>query len=153
MRFLIFGLLISTLSRTALSEEPWSVSPLQPVIVKTYQTQKVTPLPQTSKALRYYQKYISSFDGPKCHLRPTCSGYAAQALHEHGPFIGIVLTADRLMHENSKANILSLTHNHPFIQDWQIGPYREQWDSASEYYGFRAYFKDSVKTNTLWWND
>ena len=66
MRFLIFGLLISTLSitaNTAKAEEPWSVSPLEPVIVKTYQTKKITPAQKTSMALHYYQKYISSFDG------------------------------------------------------------------------------------------
>ena len=32
-------------------------------------------------------------------MYPTCSQYSVQAIHEHGPLIGIVMTADRLIHE------------------------------------------------------
>ncbi len=32
-------------------------------------------------------------------MYPTCSAYARQALHKHGPLLGIFMTADRLIHE------------------------------------------------------
>lgn len=51
-------------------------------------------------AVRFFQKYISPVDGPRCPMYPTCSAYARQALAKHGPWIGSMLTVDRLLHEN-----------------------------------------------------
>ncbi len=51
------------------------------------------------QAVRNFQTYISPLDGPRCPMYPTCSAYARQALHKHGPLLGIFMTADRLIHE------------------------------------------------------
>lgn len=54
------------------------------------------PLQQT---VRWFQKFLSPIDGPRCPMYPTCSAYSLQALHKHGPAIGTFLTVDRLYRE------------------------------------------------------
>lgn len=49
--------------------------------------------------VKFFQHYISRVDGPRCPMYPTCSAYALQALHRHGPLTGTFLTVDRLLHE------------------------------------------------------
>jgi len=58
--------------------------------------------------VRFFQRFISPVDGPRCRMYPTCSGYALQALDRHGPFLGTLLTVDRLLHEGSPEE-----HRHP----------------------------------------
>ena len=48
-------------------------------------------------AIRFFQEYISPADGPRCQFSPTCSAYGHQAIHRHGPWLGVLMTADRLM--------------------------------------------------------
>lgn len=52
------------------------------------------------QAVHFFQSYISPIDGPRCPMYPTCSAYSRQALAKHGPWIGAMLTVDRLIHEN-----------------------------------------------------
>lgn len=46
--------------------------------------------------IRLYQLWISPLLGPRCRFIPSCSAYAAEALHRHGPWRGGWLTARRL---------------------------------------------------------
>lgn len=46
--------------------------------------------------IRTYQREISPRRGPCCHFTPTCSEYAAQALHTHGARRGSWLAIKRL---------------------------------------------------------
>lgn len=50
-------------------------------------------------AVRWFQKYISPVDGPRCPMYPTCSSYSLQALRKHGPLLGVFQTVDRLYRE------------------------------------------------------
>jgi uncharacterized protein len=43
-----------------------------------------------------YRMLISPLFAPVCRFEPTCSEYALDALHAHGPIKGIALTAKRL---------------------------------------------------------
>jgi len=54
-------------------------------------------------AVKAYQRTISQVDGDRCPSYPTCSAYAVEALKEHGPFLGSVLTAGRLLSEADEA--------------------------------------------------
>jgi hypothetical protein len=133
------------------AEEPWSVNPVSPTIVKADEK----PLHQHKKSsggLAFYQKYISSFDGPRCSLSPTCSGYAAQSFERFGFFMGLVLTADRLMHEGDKVDWLKVIPLDPRYEGWQIGATIYDWVWASRLFGRRPYFADSVYSNSYWWN-
>ncbi len=47
--------------------------------------------------VRFFQDWISPIDGSRCSFSPTCSHYGYRAVQDHGPLLGIVLTADRLM--------------------------------------------------------
>ena len=46
--------------------------------------------------VRVYQVTLSPFLGGQCRYHPTCSHYAVQALHEHGPIRGTILTVTRI---------------------------------------------------------
>ncbi|OGP49898.1 MAG: hypothetical protein A2Y79_02865 [Deltaproteobacteria bacterium RBG_13_43_22] len=46
-----------------------------------------------------YQKLLSPVLASQCPMQPSCSAYAKQALYEYGPFLGLLLTVDRLFHE------------------------------------------------------
>jgi putative membrane protein insertion efficiency factor len=46
--------------------------------------------------IHLYRMLISPLFAPVCRFEPTCSEYALDALHIHGPIKGIALTAKRL---------------------------------------------------------
>jgi putative membrane protein insertion efficiency factor len=46
--------------------------------------------------IHLYRMLISPLFAPVCRFEPTCSEYALDALHVHGPIKGIALTARRL---------------------------------------------------------
>ena len=46
--------------------------------------------------IHVYRLFISPLFAPVCRFQPTCSEYALDALHTHGPIRGIALTARRL---------------------------------------------------------
>lgn len=52
------------------------------------------------KAIRFYQKYISSNTAPKCKYYPTCSHYAIEAIETHGAFKGFFLSIWRILRCN-----------------------------------------------------
>lgn len=53
------------------------------------------------KLVRFYQKHLSHLKGePTCRFHPTCSQYAIDAITEWGVFIGIGLTAWRILRCN-----------------------------------------------------
>ncbi len=49
--------------------------------------------------IRFFQKYLSPVDGPKCPHYPTCSEFCRQAILRYGPVHGVLMTADRLSRE------------------------------------------------------
>lgn len=62
------------------------------------QDDSLNPLVQ---GIRFFQRYISVVDSPRCPMYPTCSAYALQALDKHGPLLGSFITVDRLLHETN----------------------------------------------------
>ena len=90
---LIVPLLIGSFNAIADDWGPWEASDSGP---RQTTRPAVGPLDQ---AVRNFQKYISPLDGARCPMYPTCSDYARQALHKHGPLLGVFMTADRLLHE------------------------------------------------------
>lgn len=49
------------------------------------------------RLVRLYQFTLSPYVGGACRFSPTCSDYAIEALHRHGPWRGSVLTVRRLL--------------------------------------------------------
>lgn len=50
-------------------------------------------------AIELFQKRISPIEGPRCGFSPSCSAFGHQAVREHGPVRGVMMTADRLMRD------------------------------------------------------
>ncbi|RME51823.1 MAG: membrane protein insertion efficiency factor YidD [Deltaproteobacteria bacterium] len=89
---------------------PWSTDPRHPVIPVRRGMRRAT-LPKEPLtflhypllwALTLYQKVISPADGATCRMYPTCSAYARDAIHAHGPFLGFVMAAERVMRSHSE---------------------------------------------------
>lgn len=59
---------------------------------------KITSLLSTLFLLfiRLYRITLSPFVGQHCRFEPSCSHYAEDAIHEHGPIKGFLLTTHRL---------------------------------------------------------
>jgi len=76
----------------------------------------------------FYKKYIGPVDGSNCPSYPTCSQYSLNAIRKHGVLIGLIMTADRLMHE---------------YDEIRIAPLVKVNDSRQAY--------DPVENNDFWW--
>jgi uncharacterized protein len=50
-----------------------------------------------SLPIRLYRVLISPLLPASCRFQPTCSAYALEALHEHGPLKGLYLAARRIL--------------------------------------------------------
>lgn len=46
--------------------------------------------------IRFYQLAISPWLAPRCRFAPTCSSYAIEAVHKHGPLKGGWLAVRRV---------------------------------------------------------
>lgn len=136
---LTFLLLLFVPSTHAGQWEPWSVSPDAPALLSpadrgTKINRRSEP-PSDSVAatpflwlLTFYQKTIGAVNSGRCPMYPTCSQYSVQAIRKHGPAIGIVMTADRFIHELDEQNFAPLV---------KIGD--------------RYRFSDPVQNNDFWW--
>lgn len=131
------------------AEEPWSVSANAPAFKKIFKSGHHQS--NDNKMLYIYQKFISSFDGPRCQLHPTCSGYAHLCFKKYGPFVGMMMATDRLIHESNKINWLNLSPLKPQVHDWQVGPGRIDWFWASRHFKTPLSFRDSLEANSFWW--
>ncbi len=79
--------------------------------------------------VRFFQRYVSPVDGPRCPMYPTCSAYALQALDRHGPLLGVMMTVDRLYRESDPRE-----HRHPLRK-----------------YG-RTRYHDPIENNDFWFS-
>lgn len=118
--------------------DPWSVSEDAPAML-TQADRRTSPVPLTRPErtvaatpflwlLTFYQKTIGPVNSGRCPMYPTCSQYSVEAIRKHGPVAGIVMTADRIIHELDEQNYA------PLIK-----------------VGSRYRFADPVRNNDFWW--
>ena len=50
-----------------------------------------------SAPIHFYRRFISPLSPPACRFQPTCSAYALEALHTHGPVRGLALAIKRVL--------------------------------------------------------
>lgn len=139
----ILSVLVLSLAfaQTAYAEPwgPWSTSTDAPVILSAADREPVRldnpeqpahPVAATPFLwlLTFYQKVIGPVNGGRCPMYPTCSQYSVQAIRKHGPIVGIIMTADRLIHERDEQGYA------PLIK-----------------VGSRYRFDDPVRNNDFWW--
>ena len=48
-------------------------------------------------ALTLYRRTVSPINPDRCGFMPSCSVYGSLAVQEHGPILGVLMTADRLL--------------------------------------------------------
>jgi putative membrane protein insertion efficiency factor len=113
---------------------PWSSNEKAPVVgskESTYaQTISSAENPFSRfliSSVRFFQKRISPIDGDRCSMAPTCSHYSLRAIQKHGPLLGFMMSADRIVHEYEEQRFV------PAI-----------WDGRS----YRFY--DPVENNDFW---
>ena len=118
---------------------PWSISDDGPVMT-TAADRRTAPSvkperPESSIAatpflwlLSFYQGTVGPVASGRCPMYPTCSQYSVEAIRKHGPFTGIVMTADRIIHELD-----------------------EQGEAPLVKVGNRYRYADPVKYNDFWW--
>ncbi len=80
--------------------------------------------------LSFYRNVISPLDGNRCSMAPTCSLYSHQALQRHGLLMGVLLTADRLLHEGDEIGRVPKTEERGEVL-----------------------YLDPLEANTYWWPD
>lgn len=80
--------------------------------------------------IQFYRDYISSVDGDRCAMYPTCSQYCMEAIKKHGSLLGWIMCSDRLMRDGGDETKLSTP----------------VWINGKR----RSY--DPVKNNDFWWH-
>ncbi|MBN1957977.1 MAG: membrane protein insertion efficiency factor YidD [Desulfuromonadales bacterium] len=78
-------------------------------------------------SIRFFQKYLSAIDGPRCSMDPTCSAYALQAIRRYGFALGSLIFVDRLYHEGDLIERQTPVVKHGYIR-----------------------FHDPLENNTFW---
>jgi putative membrane protein insertion efficiency factor len=79
--------------------------------------------------IKGFREYISAVDGDRCHMVPTCSTYSLQAVEKHGFLYGVLMTTDRLIHENDEMELAPVV----------------TIEGENRFY-------DPVSANDFWWN-
>jgi putative membrane protein insertion efficiency factor len=46
--------------------------------------------------IHFYRRFLSALLPPACRFQPSCSVYALEAIHQHGPLRGSLLAIKRL---------------------------------------------------------
>ena len=135
--FIILALIFSavpTVSGDDTSFAPWE-SGSRPVSMNTSHPSEnckdISPLSGAAvSCINFFSEYVSRVDGDRCPMYPTCASYGRQAVKKHGFFVGVVMTADRLIHEGNEMDYAPLVKT-----------------------GGRIRYYDPVSGNDYWWYD
>lgn len=108
--FCVVGALTPAVAAHSAFMEPWSASSRDPIMEPSlHKGEHSSGIPfDTGRSLtrdfsfgwlRFYQRFLSPVGTVRCPMEPSCSRYSIQAINTHGMTKGIVMTADRLLHE------------------------------------------------------
>jgi putative membrane protein insertion efficiency factor len=104
LSFIIFLLLLYTLYGSVIFAGQGVKPENNPeALHKTQEIQEdIPPLP-----IKLYQDYVSSADGDRCRMYPTCSQYCSEAIRKHGALLGWIMCSDRLIRGGRDETTLS----------------------------------------------
>ena len=126
---LAFALSLSALSCGAAEDKlrgPWPNSGEERPRLETLETS--VPSLGVRGALTAWHTVLTRADGPRSVMYPTASGYLGQAVAKHGMLVGMMMTADRLLHE---------------WDEQQLAPQIVKYGVSRTY--------DPVEANDFWW--
>jgi len=114
-------------------DEPWSVSSAAPVIAAAPAARPAAVHVSVSRTvcfgwLAFYQGVLHVVTISHCPMYPSCSNYSIAAINKYGAFRGVLLTADRLLHESD-----------------------EQYFAPVIRHNGRSLYFDPVEGNDFWW--
>ena len=101
--FIIFFYLLAALYGCALAGQDVKIDDQSQVLHEAEKNRGNAPL----YPIKLYQDYISSVDGNRCPMYPTCSQYCIEAIKKHGTFLGWIMCSDRLIRCGRDENKLS----------------------------------------------
>ncbi|MBW2448882.1 MAG: membrane protein insertion efficiency factor YidD [Deltaproteobacteria bacterium] len=99
----IFLIVLAALYGRALAGEDLKLDDHPPVSYEAEESRENAPL----YPIKFYQDYISSVDGNRCPMHPTCSQYCIEAFKKHGTLLGWIMCSDRLIRCGRNENNLS----------------------------------------------
>lgn len=91
--FIIFFVILDALYGSVFAGQDMKLDDNPEVLHKAQEMQESAPL----FPIKFYQDYISSVDGHRCPMHPTCSQYCIEAFKKHGALLGWIMCSDRLM--------------------------------------------------------
>ena len=91
--FIIFFIVLDTLYGSVLAGQDVKLDDNPEVLREVQEMQGGAPL----FPIKLYQDYISSVDGNRCPMHPTCSRYCIEAFKKHGALLGWIMCSDRLI--------------------------------------------------------
>ena len=100
---IIFFVVLAALYGSVLAGQDVKIDDHQQVSHEAEESLENVPL----NPIKFYQDYISSVDGNRCPMHPTCSRYCAEAIKKHGTFLGWIMCSDRLIRCGRDENKLS----------------------------------------------
>jgi putative membrane protein insertion efficiency factor len=103
LSFIIFFIVSAALSGSVLAGQDVKIDDHQQFSDEAEKNLENVPL----NPIKFYQDYISSVDGNRCPMHPTCSQYCIEAFKKHGTFLGWIMCSDRLMRCGRDENKLS----------------------------------------------
>jgi hypothetical protein len=81
------------------------------------------------RGVRFFQTVISPVDGDRCTMTPTCSHFSLQAIQKHGPVLGFMMTADRIVHEYEEQRYVPLLRAGPSLRYYDPVENNDFWFS------------------------
>lgn len=91
--FIIFFIVLDSLYGSVLAGQDVKLDDNPEVLREVQEMEEGAPL----FPIKLYQDYISSVDGNRCPMHPTCSQYCIEAFKKHGALLGWIMCSDRLM--------------------------------------------------------
>ncbi len=79
-----------------------------------------SPASADNVIIKFYQDHISAVDGDRCHMHPSCTVYANNAIKKHGFLIGWMMACDRLVRcgrDEKKISAAIVRDNQHYIYD------------------------------------
>lgn len=101
--FIIFFVFLHALSGSVFAGQDVELDDNNEVLSEVQEMQKDA----TIFPIKIYQDYISSVDGDRCPMEPTCSQYCIEAFKKHGALLGWIMCSDRLMRDGRDETRLS----------------------------------------------
>lgn len=103
LSFIVFYSILAALYPGALAGQDVKIDDQLHVSHEAEKKRETAPI----YSIKLYQDYISSVDGNRCPMHPSCSQYCTEAFKKHGALLGWIMCSDRLIRCGRDENKIS----------------------------------------------